>query len=159
MLRRARIQARSVLRDPLEVAAEIVAASAIVSGLAVGVLMLFQLFLHWLEGWAGSWLASVFGQFDIPASLLPSPRDWLARGPDYVADHWQLVVGAINATFVVALMLGHFLGTQRGKSAVYAEELLRQQQLLSAARSRAVVRLKSGAMYSGFFWSLRRRVR
>jgi hypothetical protein len=149
-LRRAKLDASSFRSDPVEVTVMTLIASTFITSMALVLLWSFQWFLRWLEDVAGKWLdSSMFGPVNIPASILPSPDAWLAQGWDYVDNHLRLVGITTGVTFLLALVLARFLGAQRGRTIVFTQGSLREQELLTAIRSRAVVRLKSGTIYSG----------
>jgi hypothetical protein len=116
--------------DPLRQIVDSIIASTLFSGLAVGCLLLIR--------WIISWFIS--------DSTLPSPGSWIAQGWDYVPEHWQWVIVAAAAELGIALTLARLAGNVQGKLDYYAEELLAGPDTV---RSRAVVRLRSGTIYSG----------
>jgi hypothetical protein len=117
--------------DPMRQVVDSIIASTFLSGAAIGSLFL----LRWIISWF------------VPDSILPSPGAWIAQGWHYVPDHWQWVVGAAAAEIGIALTLARFLGRVQGRADYYAEELVLEPS--NIARSHAVVRLRSGTIYSG----------
>jgi hypothetical protein len=117
--------------DPLRQIVDSIIASTVLSGAAVGSLLLLR--------WIISWL--------LPDLALPSPGAWIAQGWEYVPDHWQWVVAAGAAELGIALSLARLVGNMQGKADYYTEELLLQRS--DIPRSHAVVQLRSGTIYSG----------
>jgi hypothetical protein len=117
--------------DPLRQIVDSIVASTLLSGAAVGSLLLLR------------WIVSLF----ISDSALPSLGAWIAEGRDYIPSHWQLIVAAAAAELFIALSLARLLGNLQGRLDYYSEELLPEHA--DAVLSQAVVRLRSGTMYSG----------
>jgi Family of unknown function (DUF6338) len=116
--------------DPLRQIVDSILASTLLSGAAVGSLLVIR------------WIISLF----VLDPALPSPGAWITQGWDYVRDYWQWVVGAAAAELALALTLARVVGSLQGRLDYYAEELLDRPDIV---RTRALVQLTSGTIYSG----------
>jgi hypothetical protein len=140
-LRRRRFSTSTFRSDPVQVPVMMVLSGTLITGLAVALLVLFALMLKWLD--------SLFDWISLTSPILPDPGHLMKDGMDYASDQWKVVIGSAAAALLIALLLARFLGAQQGRADAFAREDQRRVELLSAPRSLAVVRLKSGTVYTG----------
>jgi Family of unknown function (DUF6338) len=130
--------------------------SAMIVALSVWVLLRFMV--------PQNWLASL--QFE---TSLPDPEPLLDESWDsfqayvsgYTESHWVLVGIAAGAAYLLALLLGLFMGTARTQRTIDQEEIQREADEVSNARyqddannssndrSQVMIRLRNGTVYSG----------
>jgi hypothetical protein len=108
-----------------------------------------------------NWLDSL--QFD---TSLPKPGPMLKESlgdvrdyaSSYTESHWQLLLIAGAMAYLLANLLGWFMGRKRARKTIYQAEIQREadevsnarhQDDLSTAQSQVMIRLKNGTVYSG----------